>query len=84
MAQPAWRTWPTVLTTAAAAADCMQASLDSIAAQTRVVLSTAGPFALLGTPVVDAAVRGGCHYVDITGGGRPSTACSGRATACSG
>ncbi|KAL4451997.1 hypothetical protein ABPG75_007659 [Micractinium tetrahymenae] len=44
-----------------------QASLDSIAAQTRVMLSTAGPFALMGTPVVDAAVRGGCHYVDITG-----------------
>ncbi|PSC71057.1 saccharopine dehydrogenase [Micractinium conductrix] len=44
-----------------------QASLDSIAAQTRVMLSTAGPFALYGTPVVDAAVRSGTHYVDITG-----------------
>lgn len=33
------------------------------------MLSTAGPFALLGTPVVDAAVRSGCHYVDITGKG---------------
>lgn len=41
----------------------LQASLDSIAAQTRVMLSTAGPFALVGTPVVDAAVRGGAHYV---------------------
>lgn len=44
-----------------------QASLDDIAAQTRVMLSTAGPFALVGTPVIDAAVRKGCHYVDITG-----------------
>ncbi|PRW56953.1 saccharopine dehydrogenase isoform B [Chlorella sorokiniana] len=44
-----------------------QASMDGMAAQTRVVLSTAGPFALIGSPVVAAAVRSGCHYVDITG-----------------
>jgi short subunit dehydrogenase-like uncharacterized protein len=31
------------------------------------MLSTAGPFALHGTPVVDAAVRTRTHYVDITG-----------------
>jgi short subunit dehydrogenase-like uncharacterized protein len=31
------------------------------------VLNTAGPFALYGTPVVDACVRFGAHYVDITG-----------------
>jgi hypothetical protein len=48
----------------------LQSSLDSIAAQTHVVLSTAGPFALHGTPVVDAAVRSGAHYVDITGEAR--------------
>ena len=30
-------------------------------------MSTAGPFALYGTPVVDACVRLGTHYVDITG-----------------
>lgn len=42
--------------------------MDGMAAQTRVVLSTAGPFALIGSPVVAAAVRSGCHYVDITGG----------------
>lgn len=41
--------------------------MDSITSQTRVVISTAGPFALIGTPVVEAAVRGGAHYVDITG-----------------
>lgn len=44
-----------------------QPSLDSIASQTTVMISTAGPFALYGTPVVDAAVRSGTHYVDITG-----------------
>ena len=44
--------------------------MDGMAAQTRVVLSTAGPFALIGSPVVAAAVRAGCHYVDITGGWR--------------
>lgn len=45
--------------------DC--ASVDAIVSRTRVVLSTAGPFALYGTPVVDACVRFGAHYVDITG-----------------
>lgn len=46
---------------------CVQPSLDSIASQTTVMISTAGPLALYGTPVVDAAVRSGTHYVDITG-----------------
>jgi short subunit dehydrogenase-like uncharacterized protein len=32
-----------------------------------VVVSTVGPFALYGKPVVDAAVRAGVHYVDSTG-----------------
>lgn len=44
-----------------------QASVDAMVAQARVVLSTAGPFALYGTPVVDACVRHGVHYADITG-----------------
>ena len=44
-----------------------QAAVDGLIARTRVVLSTAGPFALYGTPVVDACVRFGTHYVDITG-----------------
>jgi short subunit dehydrogenase-like uncharacterized protein len=43
------------------------ASVDAVVSRTRVVLSTAGPFALYGTPVVDACVRFGAHYVDITG-----------------
>ena len=43
------------------------ASLDSIASQARCIISTAGPFALYGTPVVEAAVRNSTHYVDTTG-----------------
>ena len=45
-----------------------QSSLDALASAARVVLSTAGPFLKIGTPLVDAAVRNGSHYVDITGG----------------
>ena len=43
------------------------AALDALAAQARVVLSTAGPFALHGTALVEACVRQRTHYVDITG-----------------
>ena len=44
-----------------------QAAVDAVVARSRIVLSTAGPFALYGTPVVDACVRSNTHYVDITG-----------------
>jgi short subunit dehydrogenase-like uncharacterized protein len=43
------------------------AALDALAAQARVVLSTAGPFARHGSELVAACVRHGTHYVDITG-----------------
>jgi short subunit dehydrogenase-like uncharacterized protein len=43
------------------------AAMDALAASTRVVLSTAGPFALYGSELVAACVRHGTHYVDITG-----------------
>ena len=42
-------------------------ALDALASQTRVVLSTAGPFARYGSELVAACVRHGTHYVDITG-----------------
>jgi short subunit dehydrogenase-like uncharacterized protein len=42
-------------------------ALGALAAQTRVVLSTAGPFALCGSELVAACVRQRTHYVDITG-----------------
>ena len=44
-----------------------QASVDAVVSRARVVLTTAGPFALYGTPVVDACVRFRTDYVDITG-----------------
>jgi short subunit dehydrogenase-like uncharacterized protein len=43
------------------------ASLIDMAKQTRVVLSTVGPFARYGEPVVKACVDQGTDYVDITG-----------------
>ena len=49
-----------------AAADDAKA-LDQLAKSCRVVLSTAGPFALYGSELVAACVRHGTHYVDITG-----------------
>ena len=44
-----------------------QAAIDAIVSRTRVLLTTAGPFALYGTKIVDACVRCKTHYVDITG-----------------
>ncbi|UBF28495.1 saccharopine dehydrogenase NADP-binding domain-containing protein [Kovacikia minuta CCNUW1] len=44
-----------------------QPTIDAIVAQTRVILTTAGPFALYGDALVDACVRFQTHYVDITG-----------------
>ena len=49
-----------------AAADDV-AALDALAKSARVVLSTAGPFALYGSALVAACVKYGTHYVDITG-----------------
>ncbi len=43
------------------------AALAALAGGTRVVLSTAGPFALYGSALVAACVAQGTHYVDITG-----------------
>ncbi len=42
-------------------------AIDKIVSQTRVLLTTAGPFALYGDALVDACVRFKTHYVDITG-----------------
>ena len=42
-------------------------ALEALAERSHVVLSTAGPFAIFGGPLVAACVRHGTHYVDITG-----------------
>lgn len=44
-----------------------QASVDNVVGSARVVLCTTGPFIKCATPVVDACVRLGTDYVDITG-----------------
>ena len=44
-----------------------QKSLESMTGSTQVLMSTAGPFARIGLPVVDACVSTGTNYVDITG-----------------
>lgn len=43
------------------------AAVDAMVARGRAVLTTAGPFARYGTPVVAACVARGVDYVDITG-----------------
>lgn len=43
------------------------ASLRDMAARTRVVLTTVGPYARYGEPLVAACVEQGTHYVDLTG-----------------
>jgi short subunit dehydrogenase-like uncharacterized protein len=44
-----------------------ESALDNLARQTRVVASTAGPFGLYGSKLLDACVRNRTHYCDITG-----------------
>jgi short subunit dehydrogenase-like uncharacterized protein len=52
-------------TIVAAVAD--PSSLAAMASRTRVVLDLVGPYTLYGTPVIEACVTGGAHYVDLTG-----------------
>jgi len=42
-------------------------SIDNIVQSAAVLLSTAGPFALIGTEIVSSCVRCSTNYVDITG-----------------
>jgi short subunit dehydrogenase-like uncharacterized protein len=43
------------------------AALDALCAQTRVVISTVGPYALYGEPLVKACAETGTDYCDLTG-----------------
>ena len=43
------------------------ASLAALAAATRVVATTVGPYARYGLPLVEACARAGTHYADLTG-----------------
>ena len=44
-----------------------QKSVDAAVGKARVIISCMGPFSIHGTAVVDACVRLGADYVDITG-----------------
>lgn len=41
--------------------------LSTLVSKTKVLLTTVGPYAKHGTPVVEACVKNGTHYFDITG-----------------
>ena len=43
------------------------ASLAALARSTRVVVTTVGPYAKYGLPLVEACARAGTHYADLTG-----------------
>jgi short subunit dehydrogenase-like uncharacterized protein len=56
------RSWPVIV------ADSTDAdSLGALAAATRVLVTTVGPYARYGLPVVEACARAGTHYCDLTG-----------------
>ena len=44
-----------------------EASLQALCAQTRVVVSTVGPYALYGSPLVKVCAESGTDYCDLTG-----------------
>lgn len=48
-------------------ADLTEPALEALAACTRCLISTVGPYIKYGTPVVAACARSGTHYVDSTG-----------------
>lgn len=44
-----------------------EAALRRLARSSTVLLTTVGPYVRLGQPVLDAALAGPCHYVDVSG-----------------
>jgi short subunit dehydrogenase-like uncharacterized protein len=42
-------------------------SLEALVKRTRVVITTVGPYALHGTPLIEACAKHGTHYCDLTG-----------------
>ncbi|KZM70865.1 saccharopine dehydrogenase family protein [Nocardia terpenica] len=59
---PAAANWPLLV-----ADSSDQAALDGLAARTRVVVTTVGPYLRYGLPLVQACARAGTHYADLTG-----------------
>ena len=46
--------------------------LTELAKKTKVILTTVGPYALYGEPVVQACVEAGTHYLDVYAASEPS------------
>jgi trans enoyl reductase len=59
---PAARDWPVIVADAA-----KPSTLSAMAARTRVVLTTVGPYARYGLPLVAACAAAGTDYADLTG-----------------
>lgn len=59
---PGARDWPIVVADAA-----RPATLEAMAARTRVVITTVGPYTRYGMPLVAACAAAGTDYVDLTG-----------------
>jgi short subunit dehydrogenase-like uncharacterized protein len=59
---PAAANWPLLVADSASAGD-----LAALAARTRVVATTVGPYARHGLPLVRACAQAGTHYADLTG-----------------
>ena len=58
-------------------ADALQPStLEAMAARTRVVVTTVGPYAKYGLPLVEACAAAGTDYADLTGSRTSSAAAS--------
>lgn len=49
------------------AAACDTAALERAAAEAEVVVNCAGPYSVVGPPLLGAAIAGGAHYVDVSG-----------------
>ena len=50
-------------------------ALDAMTASTTVVLTTVGPYAKYGSPLVAACVKNGTHYCDLAGEDRRTPRC---------
>ncbi|WP_280265838.1 saccharopine dehydrogenase family protein [Nocardia wallacei] len=59
---PAAAQWPLLV-----ADSSDRATLDDLAARTKVVVSTVGPYLRYGLPLVQACAEAGTHYADLTG-----------------
>jgi saccharopine dehydrogenase-like NADP-dependent oxidoreductase len=71
-----WRWIQSVALTSLADVEAINHSLSDLevlARRTKVLISTVGPYWKYGTPVVEACVKNGTHYLDVYEQHRPSS-----------